>query len=154
MTFSADDTYIGGDRIYEKKSTLSSTLSLCVPKDKGTVLMSYSPASYFPGHRSVKQICRWHIGSERLQKTRVFCEQEEIHKDFNHRRCQEFAKQKKDTYLDILYQFRQRLTFPGSRPPSIISAKELNYCVRDGNRCPFCFTVEETTVQGDCISRS
>ena len=35
----------------------------------------------------------------------------------------------------FLYQFRQRLTFPGGRPPSIISAKELNYCVRDGNRC-------------------
>ena len=30
---------------------------------------------------------------------------------------------------------RQRPTFPGSFPPSIISAKELNYCVRDGNRC-------------------
>ena len=29
---------------------------------------------------------------------------------------------------------RQRPTFPGSFPPSIISAKELNYCVRDGNR--------------------
>ena len=27
------------------------------------------------------------------------------------------------------------LTFPGSLPPSIISAKELNFCVRDGNRC-------------------
>ena len=31
--------------------------------------------------------------------------------------------------------FRRRPTFPGSFPPSIISAKELNYCVRDGNRC-------------------
>ena len=30
---------------------------------------------------------------------------------------------------------RQRPTFPGGRPPSIISAKELNFCVRDGNRC-------------------
>ena len=30
---------------------------------------------------------------------------------------------------------RRRPTFPGSCPPSIISAKELNYCVRDGNRC-------------------
>ena len=30
---------------------------------------------------------------------------------------------------------RQRPTFPGSFPPSIIGAKELNYCVRDGNRC-------------------
>ena len=29
----------------------------------------------------------------------------------------------------------QRPTFPGSLPPSIISAEELNYCVRDGNRC-------------------
>ncbi len=29
----------------------------------------------------------------------------------------------------------QRPTFPGSFPPSIISANELNYCVRDGNRC-------------------
>ena len=29
---------------------------------------------------------------------------------------------------------RQRPTFPGSFPPSIISAKELNFCVRDGNR--------------------
>ena len=30
---------------------------------------------------------------------------------------------------------RQRPTFPGSFPPSIIGAKELNFCVRDGNRC-------------------
>ena len=29
----------------------------------------------------------------------------------------------------------QRPTFPGSLPPSIIGAEELNYCVRDGNRC-------------------
>ena len=26
------------------------------------------------------------------------------------------------------------LIFPGSRPPSIVSADELNFCVRDGNR--------------------
>ena len=25
--------------------------------------------------------------------------------------------------------------FPGGRPPSIFSAKKLNYCVRNGNRC-------------------
>ena len=30
---------------------------------------------------------------------------------------------------------RQRPTFPGSFPPSIIGARELNCCVRDGNRC-------------------
>ena len=29
---------------------------------------------------------------------------------------------------------RQRLAFPGSLPPSIISAKELNFCVRYGYR--------------------
>ena len=29
--------------------------------------------------------------------------------------------------------FRQRSTFPGSLPPSIIDAKELNFRVRDGN---------------------
>ena len=26
------------------------------------------------------------------------------------------------------------LIFPGSHPPSIVSANELNFCVRDGNR--------------------
>ena len=30
--------------------------------------------------------------------------------------------------------FRQLSTFPGSRPPSIIDVKELNFCVRHGNR--------------------
>ena len=30
---------------------------------------------------------------------------------------------------------RQRPAFPGSLPPSIIGAGELNFCVRDGNRC-------------------
>ena len=30
---------------------------------------------------------------------------------------------------------RQRPAFPGSLPPSIIGARELNCCVRDGNRC-------------------
>ena len=29
---------------------------------------------------------------------------------------------------------RQRSTFPGSLPPSIIDAKELNFCVRHGYR--------------------
>ena len=28
----------------------------------------------------------------------------------------------------------RRPNFPGGHPPSIIGAKELNYCVRDGNR--------------------
>ena len=32
------------------------------------------------------------------------------------------------------YSFRQLSTFPGSLPPSIIDVKELNFCVRHGNR--------------------
>ena len=36
---------------------------------------------------------------------------------------------------NMLFSNWQRPTFPGGRPPSIISAKELNFCVRDGNRC-------------------
>ena len=35
----------------------------------------------------------------------------------------------------ILLSNRQRPTFPGSFPPSIIGAGELNFCVRDGYRC-------------------
>ena len=30
---------------------------------------------------------------------------------------------------------RRRPAFPGGRPPSIISARKFNCCVRDGNRC-------------------
>ena len=33
------------------------------------------------------------------------------------------------------FRNRQRPAFPGSLPPSIIGAGELNFCVRDGNRC-------------------
>ena len=43
--------------------------------------------------------------------------------------------QKTDTRLSVCRVFRRRPTFPGSCPPSIISAKKLNYCVRNGNRC-------------------
>ena len=34
----------------------------------------------------------------------------------------------------VISQFRQLSTFPGSLPPSIIDVKELNFCVRHGNR--------------------
>ena len=39
--------------------------------------------------------------------------------------------------MNLLFAIKngRRPTFPGSFPPSIIGAKELNYCVRDGNRC-------------------
>ena len=40
-------------------------------------------------------------------------------------------------------RFRRRLNFPGSCPPSIFSAKELNYCVRYGNRCDLLAIVTE-----------
>ena len=39
----------------------------------------------------------------------------------------------------------RRPTFPGSFPPSIIGAKELNYCVRDGNRCDLLAIVTRST---------
>ena len=37
-------------------------------------------------------------------------------------------------YLLCCCRFRQLSAFPGSHPPSIIDVKELNFCVRHGNR--------------------
>ncbi len=37
-------------------------------------------------------------------------------------------------FIGLSHTWR-RLTFPGSYPPSIISAEELNFRVRDGNGC-------------------
>ena len=54
-----------------------------------------------------------------------------------------FKRKKKHTLRCASYQFRQRLNFPGSHPPSIFSAKELNYCVRYGNRCDLLAIVTE-----------
>ena len=46
------------------------------------------------------------------------------------------CKNKKGWFLkSSFFSNRQRPTFPGSFPPSIIGARELNCCVRDGNRC-------------------
>ena len=47
-----------------------------------------------------------------------------------------------------LIKNRRRPNFPGSFPPSIFSAKELNFCVRDGNRCNL-----SAIVTGLCKSR-
>ena len=45
---------------------------------------------------------------------------------------QEYGKEKAPTYrLRLVFAL---LIFPGSYPPSIVSAHELNFCVRDGNR--------------------
>ncbi len=41
--------------------------------------------------------------------------------------------------------FRRRLKFPGGRPPSIVSAEKLNYCVRNGNRCDLLAIATEET---------
>ena len=46
-----------------------------------------------------------------------------------------FAKKRQLLSQLSSLQNRQRPTFPGSLPPSIISARELNFCVRDGYRC-------------------
>ena|GEM_PF-6573009 len=59
--------------------------------------------------------------------------------------CQRLAALLRSTFLAYITKetpFRvsllpnwRRPNFPGSFPPSIISAEELNFCVRDGNRC-------------------
>ena len=64
-----------------------------------------------------------------------FADDEKTRKSFNNRRCRNLQNKNGYPFGYPLCKFRQRLTFPGGRPPSIISAKELNYCVRDGNRC-------------------
>ena len=46
-----------------------------------------------------------------------------------------YGNKKRRLFRIVLYSNWQRPTFPGSFPPSIIGAKELNFCVRDGNRC-------------------
>ena len=43
-----------------------------------------------------------------------------------------FRKKKPPTFVGGL--MFALLIFPGSRPPSIVSVHELNFCVRDGNR--------------------
>ena len=48
------------------------------------------------------------------------------------------SRQEKRNDIHCIVPFclnRQRPTFPGSLPPSILSAGELNFCVRDGYRC-------------------
>ena len=56
-----------------------------------------------------------------------------------------FSTKQKSTQVKLkcFFKFRQLLTFPGSYPPSIISVKELNYCVRSGNRCDLLAIVTE-----------
>ena len=44
-----------------------------------------------------------------------------------------FGGQKKSQAFAWLVVFALPI-FPGSRPPSIVGASELNFCVRDGNR--------------------
>ena len=44
-----------------------------------------------------------------------------------------FIQEKPPSFLTEVCVFAL-LIFPGSRPPSIVSANELNFCVRDGNR--------------------
>ena len=41
---------------------------------------------------------------------------------------------KSSTQTDGAFEMLALPIFPGSRPPSIVGACELNFCVRDGNR--------------------
>ena len=43
-------------------------------------------------------------------------------------------QKKKASFRDALIIKRQQSIFPGGHPPSIFDAKELNFCVRNGNR--------------------
>ena len=43
--------------------------------------------------------------------------------------------QKKKQQLSLLLRCRRWVIFPGRRQPSIVTVNELNYCVRNGNRC-------------------
>ena len=52
-------------------------------------------------------------------------------------------KYKKRTHSAFSFWFRQRPTFPGSFPPSIIGTTELNFRVRDGNGCDLCVITTE-----------
>ena len=50
--------------------------------------------------------------------------------------CRRPDRNKKNELLsELVSSNRQLPTFPGSFPPSIIGARELNFCVRDGYRC-------------------
>ena len=44
------------------------------------------------------------------------------------------ARIKEDRTLSCAVCMLALPIFPGSRPPSIVGANELNFCVRDGNR--------------------
>ena len=48
-----------------------------------------------------------------------------------------FLKKKKLDYVSVieLHIIRQRSIFPGRLQPSILDTDELNFCVRNGNRC-------------------
>ena len=48
--------------------------------------------------------------------------------------------------------FRRRLKFPGGRPPSIVSAEKLNYCVRNGNRCDLLAIATEVSSKSDLFA--
>ena len=42
---------------------------------------------------------------------------------------------KQKAVFQIAFQCARRVIFPGRRQPSIVTVNELNYCVRNGNRC-------------------
>ena len=45
------------------------------------------------------------------------------------------TRKKKKQQLSLLLRCRRWVIFPGRRQPSIVTVNELNYCVRNGNRC-------------------
>ena len=46
-----------------------------------------------------------------------------------------FRIKRKSSNLRCCFRCRRWVIFPGRRQPSIVTVNELNYCVRNGNRC-------------------
>ena len=47
----------------------------------------------------------------------------------------DLSKEKGVSLVTDAFGIRRRPIFPGRRQPGIVGARELNFCVRNGNRC-------------------
>ena len=99
------------------------------------------PARSWPVHKFTACIAAFILYHTYQEETSVFLPKRKIPRsDFSRRSGVEegSTKKKKPQSVQLLIYKkwnRQRPTFPGSLPPSIIGAGELNGCVRDGYRC-------------------
>ena len=100
-----------------------------------------STAPYYCLEQFYRQICQFLLLAENLSSSNLST----FSLHYCSLRCPRNAAILRSTFLAYITKetpFRvsllpnwRRPNFPGSFPPSIISAEELNFCVRDGNRC-------------------